>query len=117
MHSTYNKHGLCDVMHQEYNKETACPVKVGQAAFSGEHFPEQTMPRLCLSGGNQGIIIKRLVKVSKVDYGLFRASPPHNPAHNSCHGACPTPAHLLGRVNTPFSHCKQACVGDRLLTL
>ena len=32
MHSTYNKHGLCDVMHRIY-KETACPVKVGQAAF------------------------------------------------------------------------------------
>lgn len=41
MHSTYNKHGLCDVMHRIY-KETACPVKVGQAAFSGEHFPERT---------------------------------------------------------------------------
>ena len=24
---------------------------------------------------------------------------------------------IVGRVNTPFSHCKQACVGDGLLTL
>ena len=35
MHSTYNKHGLCDVMHRIY-KETACPVKVGQAVFSAD---------------------------------------------------------------------------------
>ena len=59
-----------------------------------------------------------LVKVSKVDYGLFRASRSHNPAHNSCSmGPLPHYALIVGRVNTPFSHCKQACVGDGLLTL
>ena len=58
------------------------------------------------------------VKVSKVDYGLFRASRSHNPAHNSCSmGPLPHYALIVGRVNTPFSHCKQACVGDGLLTL
>ena len=62
--------------------------------------------------------IKTLVKVSKVDYGLFRASRFHNPAHNSCSmGPLPHYALIVGRVNTPFSHCKQACVGDGLLTL
>ena len=50
--------------------------------------------------------IKTLVKVSKVDYGLFRAS-----------RSLPHYALIVGRVNTPFSHCKQACVGDGLLTL
>ena len=59
-----------------------------------------------------------MVKVSKVDYGLFRASRSHNPAHNSCSmGPLPHYALIVGRVNTPFSHCKQACVGDGLLTL
>ena len=60
-----------------------------------------------------------MVKVSTVDYGLFRASRSHNPAHNSC-SMGPLPhyyALIVGRVNTPFSHCKQACVGDGLLTL
>ena len=62
--------------------------------------------------------IKTLVKVSKVDYGLFRASRSHNPAHNSF-SMVPLPhyALIVGRVNTPFTHCKQACVGDGLLTL
>ena len=51
-------------------------------------------------------------------HGLFRASRSHNPAHNSCSmGPLPHYALIVGGVHTPFSHCKQACVGDGLLTL
>ena len=32
-------------------------------------------------------------------------------------GPLPHYALIVGRVNTPFSHCKQAFVGDGLLTL
>ena len=38
--------------------------------------------------------------------------------YDSCLTApLPHYALIVGRVNTPFSHCKQACVGDGLLTL